>query len=65
VLSVDDRRKLIYKMLNFTVECEVSYETVVVNRKEANNKQELSRKLATEIKKVLNRNAMFFDEYVH
>ena len=62
-LSVDDRRKLIYKMLNFTVGCAILHETVVVNRKEADNKLELSGKLATEISKVLTRHTTFFDEY--
>ena len=63
LLSIDDRRKLIYKMLNFTVGCTITHETVVVNRKEANDKSELSRKLATEITKVITRHITLFEEY--
>jgi len=62
-LSIDDRRKLIYKMLNFMVGCAITHETVVVNRKEANNKLELSGKLVIEIAKVIARHATFFDNY--
>ena len=62
-LSIDDRRKLIYKMLNFTMGCVITYETVVVNRKEASSKLELSKKLATRITKVIISNFEFFKEY--
>ncbi len=62
-LSIDDRRKLIYKMLNFTMGCVIAYETVVVNRKEANSKLELSKKLATRITKVIISNFEFFKKY--
>ncbi|MBU5430836.1 hypothetical protein KQI22_12320 [Kineothrix sp. MSJ-39] len=43
--SIDERRKLIYKMLNFVTRCPISYLTVVVNRKEAIDKITLSGKL--------------------
>ena len=33
--SIDERRKLLYKMLNFLNNLPVVYETIVVNRKEA------------------------------
>lgn len=33
--SIDERRKLLYKMLNFVNVCPISYLTVVVDRKEA------------------------------
>ncbi len=60
-LSIDDRRKLIYKMLNFTAGCIITHETVVVNRKEANNKQELSEKLTTKITKAIQSHTDFFN----
>lgn len=62
-LTIDDRRKLIYKMLNFTVNSAITHETVIVNRKEATDRIQLSGKLATEIKKVLVRRESFFEEY--
>lgn len=33
--SIDERRKLLYKMLNFVNGCPISYLTVIVDRKEA------------------------------
>ena len=36
-LSIDERRKLLFKMLNFITSCPITYEVAVVNRKEAPN----------------------------
>ncbi|MDE7284128.1 MAG: DUF3800 domain-containing protein [Lachnospiraceae bacterium] len=47
--SIDERRKLLYKMLNFVNACPISYLTVVVDRKEAVDKVSLSGKLAKAI----------------
>ena len=49
--SIDERRKLLYKMLNFVNSCPISYLTVVIDRKEATDKIALSGKLA----KIINR----------
>lgn len=62
-LSIDERRKLLFKMLNFVVGCPIAHETVVVNRKEAVDKVTLSGKLAREISKVIEKHREFFDEY--
>ena len=40
--SIDERRKLIYKMLNFYNNCEIFHDTVIINRKEATDKLTLS-----------------------
>ena len=37
-LSIDERRKLLFKMLNFIVSSPIAYEIDVVNRKEAPDK---------------------------
>lgn len=47
--SIDERRKLLYKMLNFVNACPISYLTVVIDRKEALDKISLSGKLAKAI----------------
>lgn len=47
--SIDERRKLLYKMLNFVNVCPIRYITVAVDRKEAADKIKLSGKLAKEI----------------
>lgn len=49
VYSIDERRKLLYKMLNFVNACPVSYLTVVIDRKEAADKVSLSGRLARAI----------------
>jgi len=36
--SIDERRKLIYKMLNFLNRCKILHNTVIVDRREALNK---------------------------
>ncbi|MFI3171713.1 MAG: DUF3800 domain-containing protein [Eubacteriales bacterium] len=48
--NIDDRRKLLYKMLNFVNSCPISCLTVEIDRKEAVNKVDLSGKLAKAIK---------------
>ncbi len=57
--SIDDRRKLIYKMLNFMVNVPISHFTVVIDRKEARNKVQLSGKLAKQIQNELHKHGSF------
>ena len=51
--TIDERRKLLYKMLNFVNSCPILHLTVVVDRKEATDKIALSGKLAKAIKVIL------------
>lgn len=44
-LSIDERRKLLFKMLNFIASSPIVYEMAVVNRKEAPDKISLSGRL--------------------
>ena len=44
-LSIDERRKLLFKMLNFITSSPITYEVAVVNRKEAPDKISLSGRL--------------------
>lgn len=62
-LSIDERRKLLFKMLNFITSCPITYEQVVVNRKEALDKIALSGRLGREISKVIEKHSAFFDEF--
>lgn len=60
-LSLDDRRKLLYKILNFTTSCPISHYTIAVNRKDAEDKVTLSGKLAKEISAMIdNHQGQFF-----
>lgn len=58
--SIDERRKLLYKMLNFVNACPISYLTVVIDRKEAVDKVSLSGKLAKAINTAMRVHQEFF-----
>lgn len=62
-LSIDERRKLLFKMLNFIVSSPITYEVAVVNRKEAPDKITLSGRLGREISNVIQKHSAFFDSF--
>lgn len=62
-LDIDERRKLLFKMLNFIVACPISYEIAIVNRKEAPDKISLSGKLGREISKIIEKHKAFFNGF--
>ena len=62
-LSIDERRKLLFKMLNFIVSSPIAYEMAVVNRKEAPDKISLSGKLGREISNVIVKHKAFLDGF--
>lgn len=59
-LSIDERRKLLFKMLNFIVSSPITYEVVVANRKETPDKITLSGRLGREISNVIQKHKDFF-----
>ena len=61
--TIDERRKLLYKMLNFVNSCPISYLTVVVDRKEAMDKIALSGKLAKAINILMSQHQDFFGSF--
>lgn len=62
-LSIDERRKLLFKMLNFIVSSPITYEVAVVNRKEAPDKISLSGRLGREISNVIGKHKEFFNGF--
>lgn len=58
--SIDERRKLLYKMLNFVNTCPISYLTVVIDRKEAVDRVFLSGRLAKAINTAMSAYKDFF-----
>ena len=58
--SIDERRKLLYKMLNFVNVCPITYLTISINRKEAVDKVSLSGKLAKAINITMSEHQDFF-----
>lgn len=61
--SIDERRKLMYKMLNFVNACPISYMTVVVDRKETVDKVSLSGRLAKEINAAMRAHWIYFADF--
>ena len=61
--TIDERRKLLYKMLNFVNSCPISHLTVVVDRKEAKDKISLSGKLAKAINTSMSQHQDFFGSF--
>lgn len=61
--SIDERRKLLYKMLNFVNACPISCMTISVDRKEAIDKIALSGKLAKSIYTALIKYQKFFIDF--
>ncbi|MBE5965350.1 MAG: DUF3800 domain-containing protein [Lachnospira sp.] len=62
-LPIDERRKLLFKMLNFIASSPITYEVVSVNRKEAIDKISLSGRLGREISNVVQKHNDFFDSF--
>ncbi len=62
-LSLDNRRKLIYKLLNFYNKCNIKHHTIIVNRKETPDKISLSGRLAKEISNVIKTYSDFFYQF--
>lgn len=61
--SLDERRKLIYKILNFYNSCSIKHFTIIVNRKEAPDKITLSGRLAKEIRNIVTSHQEFFNGF--
>ena len=61
--SLDERRKLIYKIFNFAMKCPVQYYTVAIKRKDALDKVELSGKLGKAINQMLSEHQDFFGTF--
>lgn len=48
-LSIDERRKILNKLLRFTMSCDIRYFSIVIDKKEADNKHKLSAKIAKQL----------------
>ena len=62
-LSIDERRKILNKMLRFTMACDISYFNIIVNKTEADNKFKLSAKIAKELSDFIRNNLEFFQSF--
>ena len=61
--SLDDRRKLIYKMLNFVMKCPIRFYTISIKRKDAVDRIQLSGKLGKAINDMLSENREYLNSF--
>jgi hypothetical protein len=61
--SIDDRRKLLYSMLNFINHCDFRHDTIIVKRSEAPDRVTLSGKIAKAISKRFDNSTLFFQQF--
>lgn len=62
-LSIDDRRKMIFKILNFMKVCPIKCATVAIDRKTAANKVQLSGKISKALTEVFIKHDDFFRSF--
>lgn len=60
-LNIDERRKILNKMLRFTMGCPIKYFNIVVNKREFKNKHSLSANIAKQLSKFTD----IYSEYLH
>ena len=61
--TIDERRKLLYKMLNFVVSVPISHLTICIDRRQAHDKVSLSGKLAKAISAAMAAHQEFFHSF--
>lgn len=52
-LSIDERRKILNKMLRFTMGCPIKYFNIIVNKRECKNKHFLSANIAKQLSRFI------------
>ena len=62
-LSIDERRKILNKLLRFTMACDIKYYNIVVDKKEAPNKIKLSAKIANNLSNFIRNNLIYFQDF--
>lgn len=61
--DIEERRKMLYKMLYFYNRCDVYHDTVIINRKETPNKILLTERLSKEITKLIKKHSTYFEQF--
>ena len=61
--SLDDRRKLIYKMLNFVMKCPIQFYTITIKRANAMDRIQLSGELGKAINDMLSENREYLNSF--
>ncbi len=61
--SLDERRKILYKIQNFAIKCPINQYTVAIRRKDAQDRVQLSGKIGKEIKLMLDRYHEYMESF--
>ena len=59
-MSIDERRKILNKMLRFTMGCPIKYFNIIVNKRECKDKHSLSANIAKQLSRFIDENSEFF-----
>ena len=59
-LKIDERRKILNKMLRFTMSCDITYFNLVIDKKQAKSKMQLSAKIAKMLSRFISENLNYF-----
>lgn len=62
-LSLDERRKILNKMLRFAISCPISYFNIVVNKRECSDRHSLSANIAKQLSRFIDDNAEYFHSF--
>ncbi|MBO4213626.1 MAG: DUF3800 domain-containing protein [Lachnospiraceae bacterium] len=61
--SLDERRKLLYELLAFTIKCPIKHTTIKVRRKDVADRKDLACKISYKITEMVRKNAEYFSAY--
>ena len=59
-LTIDERRKILNRMLRFTMTCPIQYFNIIVNKRECSNKHALSASIAKQLSMFIDQNSEYF-----
>lgn len=62
-LTIDERRRILNKMLRFTMCCPISYFNIVVNKRECKNKHTLSASISKQLAGFISDNMEYFHSF--
>ena len=61
--TIDQRRRILNKMLRFTVGCPIQYFNIIVNKRECNNRHALSANIAKQLSGFIDQNLEYFHNF--
>lgn len=62
-MTLDERRKILNKMLRFTMGCPIKYFNIIVNKRECSNRHSLSANIAKQLSHFVDNNVNYFNSF--